>query len=95
MSALLVAQLEVTDPKAFEAYRDKVPAVIERHGGRYLARGGAIEVLEGEWSLSRLVVIAFDSPDAAQRFYNSEDYQEILPLRLAASRGNVIIVEGI
>ena len=95
MSALLVAQLEVMDPKAFEAYRDKVPAVIERHGGRYLARGGAIEVLEGEWSLPRLVVIAFDSPDAAQRFYNSEDYQEILPLRLAASRGNVIIVEGI
>ena len=95
MSAFIIAQIEITDPEGFETYRNAVPAVIERHGGRYLARGGAIEVLEGEWALPRLVIIAFDDMDAARRFYRSDDYQEILPLRLAAAKGNVIIAEGL
>ena len=95
MAGYLVAQLEITDPQTFEDYRDKVPAVIARFGGRYLVRGGEISVLEGDWPAPRLVVIEFDSTDEARRFYESEAYQEILPLRLAAARGTAAIVEGI
>ena len=95
MVGYIIAQLEVTDPAGFEKYREVVPEVIARHGGRYLVRGGALEVLEGEWPAPRLVVVAFDSLEAAKRFYHSADYQEILPLRTAASRGNVIVVEGV
>lgn len=94
MPAYLIAHLDVTDPTLFESYRSVVPAVIARFGGRYLARGGEVEVLEGEWPVPRLVILAFDSLDQARRFYRSPEYQEILPLRLAAAKGTVVLVEG-
>ena len=95
MAAYIVAHLKVTDAPVFEDYRAAVPAVIERYGGRYLVRGGAVEVLEGDWRVPRLVVIEFDSLAAAKRFYESPDYREILPLRLAASEGELVVVEGV
>ncbi len=95
MAAYLVAHLNITDPKAFEAYRAAVPDVIARFGGTYLVRGGAVETLEGEWRVPRLVIIAFESMAQAKRFYDSTDYQEILPLRLAAAQGEVVLVEGV
>jgi len=95
MSGYLVGHIEVTDPDAFEAYRAAVPAVVAKFGGRYLVRGGAVEVLEGEWPVPRLVILAFDSVEQARRFYDSPEYQNILPLRLATSRGSIAIVEGI
>ena len=95
MSAYLVAHLDVTDPEAFQAYRETVPGVIAAHGGRYLVRGGAVEELEGDWRIPRLVIIEFPSMAAAKAFYDSPDYQEILPLRLAAAKGTVALVEGI
>ena len=95
MAGYLIAHIEVTDPEAFEAYRAVVPAVIAKFGGRYLVRGGTVEVLEGELPMPRLVIVAFDSVDQVRRFYDSPEYQEILPLRLGASKGSVAIVEGI
>ncbi|MFQ6018935.1 MAG: DUF1330 domain-containing protein [Kiloniellaceae bacterium] len=95
MAAYLIAHLDVTDPSGFEAYRALVPAVIERFGGRYLVRGGRVEVLEGDWTVPRLVIIAFDDLAQAKRFYGSPEYQEILPLRLEAAKGTVVIAEGI
>ena len=95
MRGYLIAQLEVTDPEPFEDYREKVPAVIARFGGRYLIRGGTIAPLEGHWDKPRMVVIEFDSVEAARTFYHSPEYQEILPLRLAAAEGAVAIVEGV
>lgn len=95
MKAYLVAHIQVRDAEGFEAYRAKVPAVIERFGGRYLIRGGVAHPLEGDWTVPRLVVIEFDSLEAARAFYDSPDYQEILPLRLAASEGTAAIVEGV
>ena len=94
MPAYLIAQLTVTDPATFEAYRAAVPTVIARHGGRYLVRGGALEVLEGSLPHQRLVVLAFDDMAAARRFYESPDYRKILPRRLAAAAGPVVLVEG-
>lgn len=94
MAGYLIAHIEVTDGEAFEAYRAAVPAVIAKFGGRYLVRGGAIEVLEDGWDVPRLVILAFASMDQARRFYQSPEYQEILPLRLAAAKGAVVIVDG-
>ena len=51
MAAYLIAHLTVTDPEAFQDYRAAVPAVIQRFGGRYLLRGGAVETLEGHWQV--------------------------------------------
>lgn len=95
MAAYLIAHLTVTDPEAFQDYRAAVPAVIQRFGGRYLLRGGAVETLEGQWQVSRLVVLEFPGMDEAKRFYHSADYQEILPLRLAAAQSDVVLAEGI
>ena len=91
----MIAHLDVTDPEGFEAYRAKVPAVIAQYGGRYLIRGGAVEAVEGDWTVPRLVVLAFDSVAQARRFYDSPEYQAILPLRLNASKGTVVFAEGV
>ena len=95
MAAYLVAQVRIYDPETYQTYRDAVPALVDRFGGRFRARGGELEVLEGEWPLPRLVIIEFQSRDAARLFYDSPEYQKILPLRQGASEGNVVIVEGV
>jgi uncharacterized protein (DUF1330 family) len=95
MAAYLVAQVRIHDPEAYERYREAVPSLVDRFGGRFRARGGELEVLEGEWPWPRLVIIEFQSRDAARLFYDSPEYQKILPLRQAASEGNVVIAEGV
>ncbi|MFQ5467716.1 MAG: DUF1330 domain-containing protein [Kiloniellaceae bacterium] len=95
MAAYLIAHIDVTDRQGFAAYGAVVPAIIEQFGGRYLIRGGDVQVLEGDWAVPRLVTIEFPSAAQARRFYESPEYQEILPLRLAASRGTVVIAEGV
>jgi uncharacterized protein (DUF1330 family) len=95
MAAYLLAQLTVHDPEGFQLYRDKVPALIAQHGGRYLVRGGEITPLEEDPPASRLVIIEFPDREAAKAFYHAPDYQEILPLRLNAASGPALIVDGI
>ncbi len=95
MAAYIIAHLDVTDPVAFEAYRDAVPSVIAEHGGNYLVRGGDVDVLEGDWEIPRLIILQFPDKPAAEDFYHSAEYQEILPLRLDNADGAVVIVEGI
>ena len=95
MAAYIVAQLKVHDPAAVQRYREAVTPLIDRFGGRYRVRGGALDVLEGDWPLPRLVIIEFQSKDAARLFYESPEYQKILPLRQQASAGNVVLIEGV
>jgi uncharacterized protein (DUF1330 family) len=95
MAAYLVAQVRIHDPETYQGYRDAVPPLVDRFGGRFRARGGELEVLEGEWPLPRLVIIEFPSRDAARLFYDSPEYQKILPLRQRASKGNLVIVDGV
>ena len=94
MSAYLIANVDVQDPTAYEAYRSRTRDIIERHGGRFIVRGGAIHPLEGEPAAKRLVVIEFADVAAAKAFYDSAEYQEIIPFRTAASEGVLFIVEG-
>lgn len=94
MAAYVIAQLTVTDPAGFEAYRQAVPPIIAAHGGRYLVRGGAVARLEGAPVGPRIIVLEFPDKAAAEAFYNSPEYQEILPLRLNTASGSVLIVEG-
>lgn len=95
MTAYLVAHLDVHDADAFGRYRERVAPLVDRFGGRYRIRGGRAEVLEGEWRVARLVVIEFQSRDAARLFYDSPEYQELIPLRQQGARGPVAIVEGV
>jgi len=95
MAAYVIAQLEITDAEAFEAYRGKVPATIEKHGGRYKVRGGVVTPLEESPPWPRIVVLEFDSVEAARRWYDSDDYRPLIPMRQAGAEGPVLIVEGV
>ena len=95
MKGYVIANVEVTDPVAYEAYRSRTHAIIDQYGGRFLVRGGAIQVREGEPGLSRLVILEFPSVEAATTFYDSPEYQAIVPIRQANAESSLCIVEGI
>ena len=95
MAAYIIAQLEVTNPAAFDHYRAQIPEVIAQYGGRYLVRGGHTETLEGEWHVPRLVVLEFPSMEQLQRFYHSPEYAPLIALRQKAARSVLVAVEGV
>lgn len=95
MPGYVIANVTVTDPDVFEEYRGMVPATIDAYGGKYLVRGGAAEVMEGNWSPNRLVVIEFESVEKAKEWYYSTEYTTAKAVRLRASTGDLLFVEGI
>ena len=94
MTAYMIAEMDVTDPGAYDAYKAAAAAVIERYGGRYVARGGRVAALEGAGP-KRIVVVEFDNIEAAQRWYHSEDYQRARQLRVDAAVGRLYVVEAL
>ena len=94
MPAYLIFTETVDDTKTFDAYRAAVPDTLVPFGGRFVVRGGTLNVLEGEWPHPRLVIIEFPTRQAAEDWYRSEAYQKILSLRLNSTSGNLVIVEG-
>ena len=95
MSAYVIAHVTVKDPVRYEDYRRLVGPTIERYGGRFLARGGSIEVLEGDWHPARLVVVEFPSAAAAREWWNSAEYSEAKRIRQATSKGTLLILGGV
>ena len=94
MAAYVIADVGITDPVGYEAYRPLAAASVARFGGRFLARGGKAVLLEGAPAPERIVVIEFADAAAARRWYESEEYQAALKIRQANSKGRVILVEG-
>jgi uncharacterized protein (DUF1330 family) len=94
MPAYVIANIDVTDPDGYRVYAEQVGATIAAHGGRYLARGGSCETLEGEWG-PRIVILEFADLHAARNWYRSPEYEAIKPLRHANSHGRVVITEGL
>ena len=95
MSAYVIVQETVQDQAMFDTYRKNVPATIVAHGGRFLVRGGALTVLEGDWEMLGVVVVEFPSRAAAEAWYESPEYQKLVPLRRNSTAGNFVIVDGI
>lgn len=95
MAAYLLAEIEVTDPDGFEAYRREVPAVIARFGGRYLARGGPARMLEGPRAARRTVLLEFPDMAALEAFYGGPEYRPLLQLRQRSADSEVLIFEGV
>ena len=85
---------EVRDPDALAEYRRRNTDAVARHGGRFVVRGGELEVLEGEWPTTRMVVIEFPDLAAARGWYESDEYAPLKALRRQASDTNLVIVEG-
>ena len=95
MAAYLLVDIEVTDGAAYEEYRKQVPPIIAAHGGRYLVRGGASEVLEGTWRPKRSAVIEFPSMAALKAFWQAPEYQPLRRIRERAAISNLVAVEGV
>ena len=94
MAAYVIGEVDVMDPAAYEDYRKQVGAVVTKYGGRFIARGGRVEALEGGWSPKRLVLLEFPSLEQALKWYRSPEYAPLIKLRQKASRGKLVAVEG-
>jgi uncharacterized protein (DUF1330 family) len=95
MPAYLIADIDTTDPVKMEEYRKRVPAAIAAHGGKFLARGGALAQLEGGWTPSRIVVLEFPSLEKAKQFWASNEYAHAKEARMGAATFRVVAVEGL
>ena len=95
MPAYVIVETDITDPVQYEQYKAASPGAVAAGGGRFVARGGELAVLEGDWQPSRLVVLEFEDLEAAKRWYASDRYQEAKRLRDGAPRLNVVAVQGL
>lgn len=95
MAAYIVADVDITDPAAYEGYKPLASAALEKYGAKILARGGKVETAEGGWNPGRLVILEFPSMAQLRRFYDSPEYVKARAIRQKASRSKLIFVEGI
>lgn len=95
-SAYVIASVHVTNTTEFEKYRLQVPSVTESYGGKYLARGGKQQTLEGEPFIgNRTVIVEFENYEQALKWYYSNEYSQLVKLRQAGSNGTLLVVEGV
>ena len=94
MTAYVIGEIEITDPAGYEEYRRQVLAVVTQYGGRFAARGGRAEALEGGGTVKRMVIVEFPSFEQAQKWYRSKEYAPLIALRQKASRGRLVLIEG-
>ena len=94
MPAYLIANIDVHDLNLFQQYRERVPPIIAKFGGRYLVRGGEAQAVEGDLAVKRLVIIEFPDMTKLRAFYDGADYQAILPLRTNSARSDIVLVPG-
>jgi uncharacterized protein (DUF1330 family) len=95
MPAYVIVEADVHDMDAYQAYLAASPGAIAAGGGRFIARGGETVTLEGEWHPRRVVVVEFESLEAANRWYTSERYQAAKALREGIAELKMIAVEGV
>jgi len=95
MPAYVISDVEFLDPAAVERYRALAQAAIAKYGGRYFARGGAVEPVEGDWAPERIIILEFASMERAREWYRSPEYAEALKVRATALDRNLIFVDGV
>ena len=94
MAAYIIVEYVVTDEAAFAEFSKRTAAAVESHGGKYLVRG-AVEVLDGDWTPERMVVVEFEDGDRARAWLDSSDYHELRALRQTATKASVVYAEGV
>ena len=95
MPAYVIIETDIHDPEQYERYKAASPAAVAAGDGRFLARGGELAVLEGDWNPPRIVVLEFPDLETVKRWYDSPDYQEAKRLREGAASLRMIAVEGL
>ena len=95
MAGYLIAELEITDQSLFDEFAVGIAELVKSRNGKYLARGGTTEHVEGTWTPQRIVVIEFESFEQAQAFVGSDEYKELAEVRSKSSIASTIITEGL
>jgi uncharacterized protein (DUF1330 family) len=95
MPAYVIVDIEVTDQAGYEGYKLLAPATIRLYGGKYLARGGPNETLEGDWKANRLVILEFENTSKAKEWLNSPEYAPARCLRQKFARSQMVVVESV
>jgi uncharacterized protein (DUF1330 family) len=93
--AYVISDVEFLDPVGVAEYRKLAAASIAKHGGRYIVRGGGIDVVEGGWQPKQIVIVEFPTMVRARAWYRSADYAPALALSRTALKRNLIFVEGV
>ena len=94
MSAYVIVDIDVTDPIRYEAYKKLAPPAVAAYGGKYLARGGQTEVLEGNWQPKRLVILEFASVARAKAWVDSPEYRPAREMRHQSATSRMVVIEG-
>jgi uncharacterized protein (DUF1330 family) len=92
--AYVISDVTLRDREAVESYRSRAADSIAHYGGRYVARGGTVEILEGDWNPERIIIVEFPDMERARAWYRSPEYAAALEVRDAALTRNLILVDG-
>ena len=95
MSAYVIANIDIRDPVRYAEYVKLTPATVAPFGGRFIARGGKSERLEGDTAANRVVILEFDTYEQAKAWYDSAGYRTARAVRQSASVGSLILVDGV
>ncbi len=94
--AYVIVDMKISDPAQYKGYMAAAPAAVKAFGGEYLVRGGRHVVMEGQWQPTRIAMLRFPSLEAAQSFYDAEQYRAARALRAGATEFfNMVVVEGV
>jgi uncharacterized protein (DUF1330 family) len=95
MSAYIIVEIEITDPVGYEEYKKLAGPTVEEYGGKYIVRGGACEMLEGDWKPKRIVILQFENVERAKAWLNCAEYAEPRKMRHRTAKTRMILVEGL
>ena len=95
MAGYVIIDVEITDEALFAEFAEKIVPVVEAHGGKYLVRGGAAQIITGDRTPHRVVVMEYESVERAREFINSDGYKALEDIRVGSANTSLIIVEGI
>ncbi len=95
MAAYIVVDITVNDPVIYERYKDLAPPSIALYGGRYIARGGKTEPLEGNWQPTRLVILEFPTLEQAKAWWASSEYADAKVMRQRSASTQMVAVDGL
>jgi uncharacterized protein (DUF1330 family) len=93
-SAYIIANVDVTNPEQYEEYKRLSTIAMKAHGAEVCIRGGKVEVLEGDWTPKRFVMLKFPSTEQARKFYDSTEYAAAKRARESAAVMRMVLVEG-
>jgi len=94
MTAYVIVDIDVTNPEGYAEYKNLAPAAVGLYGGKYIARGGQTETLEGDWQPKRLVILEFPSIEQAKAWLHSPEYAPARALRHRYAKSTIVVIEG-